>query len=470
MHQLRLIAVIILGKIIARLLMIFGSSATAFPGLIILKLYPDFLKVTIGEHPEKIILVTGTNGKTTTTHLLTHLLKKNGYRVFHNSEGSNMERGIASEVLKTMPLKFDWYVIESDEGSFSRLLLEFKPKTVLFLNIFRDQLDRYGEINGLMSKWNFALQKNLPEKIIFNTDDPNVSFVIQNVVAEHCPATTHKIGFSVETNSEVLQNPDRVFCPKCNGILRYSLSDFKCGSCGFGKMKAKYVLKEARVVKQRFPPALEFNGEAIGLPFVGKYNYYNLAAALSVLDVLASQHKPLKDLLQDFSPAFGRFEKINYKNKFFHVILAKNPAGVNNVLSTLFPLKGQDLSLKSGDGQTTKINLMICLNDKIADGEDVSWIYDADFENIQNSDVKMLHATSLQLIFSGARAYDLALRLKIAGFIIDQKNIQPDMSQAFEEFLNRIEKAKDSYVIVTYTCLMELQKIMYKRKLISKLM
>jgi lipid II isoglutaminyl synthase (glutamine-hydrolysing) len=458
-----------------------GSSATALPGLIILKIYPDFLKDTIGKYPEKVILITGTNGKTTTSHLLTHLLKKSNFKVFHNHEGSNMERGIASEILKSMnwygqtwksvPTQkntvFDWYIIESDEGSFPRLLQELLPQTVVLLNIFRDQLDRYGEINGLMTKWEASLNKFLPKNIIFNADDPNVTFVIDQLKRGlNIDDLDHRYrGYSVISDNEknFKVSADRVFCPKCNAILLHSASgmvkDFKCEKCGFKKMKVEYVIQEISLGNGLDRSLqLKFNNELIGMPLVGKYNYYNLAGACSVFyivggDLLVAPHADrrgglsLRELLQGFRSAFGRFEKINYKNKFFHVILAKNPAGMDSVLKSIKP-----------------DNLMMGLNDKIADGEDVSWIYDVDFETHQ-----MVHLDG-KLILSGTRAYDLALRIKIAGKLSVEFNVEPDMKKAFEEFLFRVENAEESAVIVTYTCLMELEKIMYSKKLISKLM
>lgn len=424
-------------------MVIFRSSATALPGLIILRLYPRFLEETIGKYPEKIIIVTGTNGKTTTAHLLVHLLRKSGRRVFHNPEGSNMERGIASEVFKKNNLNFDFFVLEADEGSFPKLLSILEPKTVILLNIFRDQLDRYGEINTLMNKWGVALQKYPPKKVIFNADDSNLTFIVLQLQLDD---SNHRVkGFSVEfdKNSLLQRNADRVFCPKCNGILKFSENNFYCEQCGFKKMRVEYVLKENN-------QQLEFNGEPIGLPLLGKYNHYNLAAALTVYSVVKVSHeKPLQQLLSDFHPAFGRFEKIKYQDHYFYVILVKNPAGMDNVLLTL-------------QGGTQPTNLMMCLNDKIADGEDVSWIYDADFEN--------LFYVPQQITFSGTRAYDLALRLKIAAKLPETHIVELDMKTAFEKFLANVVKGKASTVIVTYTCLLELQKIMFKKGMIKKIM
>jgi UDP-N-acetylmuramyl tripeptide synthase len=464
-------------------LAVFHSSATALPGLIILRLYPRFLEETIGRYPDRTILVTGTNGKTTTTHLLVHLLRKSGKRVFHNPEGSNMERGIASEVLKCIsfygrprgaaptnnksvgvdpcvnPLPFDFFVIESDEGSFSKLLSILKPRMVILLNIFRDQLDRYGEINTLMDKWSSALQKYPPGKIIFNADDPNITRIVSELHFDDLNHRSH--GFSVVDSTgegNTIRSADRLFCPQCNNILKFTENNFYCEQCRFKKVKAEYVLKENS--------KLEFNHEPIGLPIFGKYNYYNLAGALTAYfnvggDLRVAPHadKPgglsLQELLQDFRPAFGRFEKIKYKNHFFHVVLAKNPAGMDNVLTSL-----------QGDIQPT--NLLMCLNDKIADGEDVSWIYDVDYENLFS--VGAEHVQPLRLTFSGTRAHDLDLRLKIAEKLPETYTIEPEMQTAFENFLKDLENGEVSVVIVTYTCLLELQKIMYKKGMIKKIM
>lgn len=470
----KFLSAILAGKLCIKLLNVFGSSATALPGLIILKLYPRFLEETIGRYPEKIILVTGTNGKTTTAHLLTHLLRKSGKRVFHNPEGSNMERGIASEVLKQKNINFDFFVLESDEGTFPHLLQKLKTRTVILLNIFRDQLDRYGEINSLMDKWRDALEKNPPEKIIFNADDPNITWIInylrrggspdppQGQVVRPVPTIN---GFTVKTHDTSRQtesrNSDRVFCPKCNDVLKFTPNNFYCLTCGFKKIKAKYILKEnlPREINN-LSHGVQFNNEPIGMPLLGKYNYYNLAAALTAYSSVGARltGEPLQKLLEDFHPAFGRFEKIKYKNHDFHVILAKNPAGMDNVLQTIF----SNENVVSRHCPVTTNNLLMCLNDKIADGEDVSWIYDVDFEN--------LFSSPQQLIFSGTRAHDLALRLKIAEKLPETYIIESNMQTAFEKFLEGVSHGEKSAAIVTYTCLIELQKIMYKKGMIKKIM
>ncbi len=437
---------ILVGKLCVRLLTLLGSSATALPGLIILRLYPNFLQDTIGCFPEKIILISGTNGKTTTAHLLVHLLRKSGKRVFHNAAGSNMERGVAAEILKKNNLNFDWYILEVDEGTLPRFMEALCPQTVVLLNIFRDQMDRYGEINGLMKKWSSALQKYPPEKIIYNADDPNVT----EVVGKRLKVKGQKYGFSFQHGQAC--SADRVLCPECNGFLKWQRNDFSCETCGFKKIKPEFILSEKN-------GELFFQEEKIGEFNFGKYNYYNLAAALAAFGVAltaysavgARSSRPLggiQSLLHGFTPAFGRNEIIKYKNKTFKIFLAKNPAGMDNVLQAI----------------NNPNNILMGLNDKIADGEDVSWIYDVDFETH--------HAVHLlkNLIISGTRAYDLALRLKIAEKLPSNYSIEPNIEKAFEQFLEKVPQSKNSIVILTYTCLMELEKIMYRKKLISKLM
>lgn len=436
------------------------KSGTALPGLVILKIYPKFLEDTIGKFPEKIILVTGTNGKTTTSHLISHLLKKSKKQVFHNHEGSNMERGIASEILKLVPAKagnyeIDYFVIEADEGSFPKLLQILKPKTVVLLNIFRDQLDRYGEINGLMNKWQEALKKNPPKNLIFNADDPNLTRIVEKFTDVCINDTYHCIiGYSVAflDGDNLAESADRVFCPECNSILKYEGSDFKCETCGFSKKKPQAVLQEGdKELIFNYEPKI--HNESLGIPPLGKYNYYNLAAAATTyINIGLNTGVSLRNLLSDSTPAFGRFEKIFYKNKFFYVILAKNPSGMDQVLKTL---RAEDLKPE---------NLMMALNDKIADGEDVSWIYDVDFETHQQTHLLK------NLIVSGVRAFDLALRLKIAEKLPENYKIDENLKSAFEEFLKNVLNSKQSVIIVTYTCLIELQKIMYKKKLIKQIM
>lgn len=459
---------LIFGKIIIFLLKILGFSGTALPGLIILKIRPHFLENTIGVHPEKIILVTGTNGKTTTSHLLAHMLSVLKKRVFLNAEGSNMERGIASAVIaaaevREKPLeKFDFYILEADEGNFPALLMKLKPKQVILLNLFRDQLDRYGEINTLSSRWQEILQNSPPALLVFNADDPNVTFAAEKV-AGAVPFTVNLL------NHNRVDNPDQVFCPVCGEPLA---GHYQCAQCGFKKPNSDYQLTEISLgLEKTRIPELRFNGESIGLPPFGKYNYWNIAASLTLVNLLFKENLVLKpkDLLIGFQPAFGRFEKILYKNNFFYVILAKNPSGWNNVLTSL-----SDFAVD---------NLLFGLNDKIADGEDVSWIYDVDFERLNFWRFKPADETikkvlkgqkskikKTELLISGRRAFDLALRLKIAEVLPKNAVIEPIFSKGVDVFLERVAKHQTSVIVLTYTCLLELEKILFKKKLIKRKM
>lgn len=404
---MKLFLAIALGKSIAffsRLFKVGGGSAA--PGLYALKIYPELVEELSGQIPKNVI-ITGTNGKTTTARILAHLAKEAGLKVIRNHTGSNLERGIASTLIKEISLGVNVFhtrgvqdrhlgIWELDEFAFNQVAPKIKPDIVVFLNVSRDQLDRYGEVDKVVNRWCNTLSKLDPQTtILINEDDENIA-----------------------------------------KLKNY----FKGKAVQFGKKNIKNI-KFKGLDGSSFQLTINHKLLTINLPIPGLYNIYNTVAAGLTARCL---NLPIKKLTS-FQPAFGRVEKL----PFGYIFLIKNPAGATQVFETIAPL------VKPAD------RLLLVLNDNLADGTDVSWIWDARFEELNIA--SRAQSRDHIIIASGTRAYDLAIRLKYAGF--DPKNIQvePNLEKALEQA--RMGLKGKLYILPTYTAMLELQKILAKQKI-----
>ena len=424
---MRTISSVLLGKTISSLtkkLNIGGGSAA--PGLYALKVDPNLVEKLTSKIPLNII-ITGTNGKTTTSRLISHFAKHCGKKVIRNHTGSNLERGIASALIQNYGKKFDIGIWEVDEAAFNTVAKKIKPDVVVFLNIFRDQLDRYGEIDTIVDKWCktlSSLDKNT--KVLVNGDDASLKKLTNCFKAQVklFGVKDYKIsGEAISYQKESESLDFEATNVKLNGLIGSSF-DLKISN---------FKLK-------------------ITLPLPGVYHIYDALAAFASASLLNLSISQLPACLKNFSPAFGRVEKLDLprldstgKAGFGYIFLIKNPAGATQVFQTIAP------QLKSGD------TLLLALNDNLADGTDVSWIWDAKWERLQ------VTGYSGQLICSGTRAYDLALRLKYAGFATKNIVIVPELDLALQEARKGLKGSL--FVLPTYTAMMELQTILVKQGL-----
>ena len=394
---------IFIGKLIAKLTraLNFGGGS-ASPGLYALKLDPD-LVTKLAKRIPKNIIITGTNGKTTTSRLLTHFAKELGLKVIRNHTGSNLERGIASALisnyqLQTTNYQLDLGIWELDEAAFNTVAPKLNPDIVVFLNVFRDQLDRYGEVDSVVKRWGETL-KILPPKtlMLVNGDDANTaqlkSFFKGNVYT-----------FGVEDYKIVGESLEKKASQK---KLDFEARDIELK----GLSGSSFSLHTSSILHPT---------SHITLPLPGVYHIYDFLAAFYAGHELGFSTKSMISSLKGFQPAFGRVEKL----PFGYIFLIKNPAGATQVFETLAP------QLKPND------RLLIALNDNLADGTDVSWIWDAGWERLHTG-------YKLQVICSGIRAYDLANRLKYAGFEPDhlQDTSVPSAKLSFKAILKRLELA-----------------------------
>ena len=432
---MRLFLAILIGKLIAfvtRTLSLGGGSAA--PGLYALKLDPNLVLKLSSKIPKNII-ITGTNGKTTTSRMIAHFAKKHGLhagskslKVIRNHTGSNLERGIASALLEGtklfhppggihLHLSFDLGIWELDEAAFNSVAPKLNPDIVVFLNVFRDQLDRYGEVNSVVKGWEQTL-KHLPKRtiVLVNGDDKNTL-----KLKEAFKGGVETFGVKdYKIHGESIQH-----VREANGL------DFEATNIKIHGLKGSSF------------QMTKFDGRhkmIINLPIPGIYHIYDTIAAIAVAFHLGLPLNQAIASLKNFSPAFGRVEKLPVG----YIFLIKNPAGTTQVFQTIAP------NLKPND------RLLLALNDNLADGTDVSWIWDVNFEELQNSS-----PSGDYLIYaSGTRAADLAVRLKYAGFEPNQITVEPDLKNALREARKGLEGTL--YILPTYTALLAIQRLLAK--------
>ncbi len=429
---------ILLGKLIIKISQFFNlGSGSTWPGHLSLILNDKFIENIIDKNKNlKIIVIAGTNGKTTSTALLKFLLEKSGKKIFTNHEGANLLNGVASSIINSTDifsrLKYDFAIFESDEFNLPLLLKKIAPDKILILNLFRDQLDRYGEVNTIALRWLGSL-KTLSAKteVFINGDDPQLYFIGSKL--------SQKVQyFGVETKLMKVKNiphdVDSIFCPICLSLLRYHqlsfahLGNFYCSNCQFKKGEVS-----------------DFSNIKINYPMSGLYNVYNTNAVLLIIKSLVNvEIKNINQWLKTFSPVFGRQEEIIYKNRKIFILLSKNPAGFNQSIQTVKKI------LKN-----KKANFLIILNSQIPDGLDVSWIWDVDFQPIFNV-VKNIY-------LAGDRVYDMNLRLRYE----KEKNkilTFEKLSEAIESIVNKTKEGERLYILPTYSAMLEARKILLGRK------
>lgn len=427
-------------KFLSRIITMFGLGAGAtWPGEIALTFRPNITKSLLSSFNNGIIIIAGTNGKTTTALMVTSILKKAGLRVVHNASGANLLNGIVSSCIRaanwTGKLEADWGVFEVDENSLSIVLESLKSVkskvVVVLLNLFRDQLDRYGEIDVIVEKWQKALavQKSVKSKVmslVVNADDPGVASIGMN-------AKGNVTYFGLNDKTKFLKirehATDSTFCPKCGNRLTYDgvyyshIGIWYCNKCG---------LKRPNPDVFAYPSALP-----------GLYNQYNTLAAVAASRTLGITQKNIDQSFSSFGPAFGRQEEVVIGGKTIKLFLSKNPTGFNASLRTAMEVGAR--------------NFLFVLNDRIPDGRDVSWIWDVDFEVLRSDKHLMKKRDACKIIVSGDRVWDMALRLKYADV---PAVAEPDLKRA-------IALTHDTtYVLATYSAMLEVRKILTGRKIL----
>ena len=417
-----------------------GKSSSSGPGTIAMKICPDIIEQLKGGIKHKVIVTCGTNGKTTTNNLIYSALKKSGFSVLCNNLGANMLSGVATSFVLGCDifgrLKVDYACFEVDEASTVRVFEHIKPDMVVITNLFRDQLDRYGEVDMTVALIKKALAMADKPVLVLNGDDPvTASFGI-----DYDNAVYFGIGEQVLSQSETVK--EGKFCSLCGAEQKYNyihysqLGDYYCPQCGNKRPKLDF---EARNVELSQGLSFTVGGEEIKLNYRGFYNIYNILAVYSVMNSIGLENKNFCESLEDYKPQIGRMEEVNL-GKPVILNLAKNPAGFNQAISTVL----QD---------PRKKDVIFAINDAPGDGLDVSWLWDVEFE-------KIIHNELNSVSVSGVRLFDLALRFKYADIKVDR--LSENMKELIEACLDT--DAEVCYVLVNYTALFATEKIMLEIK------
>ena len=422
-----------------------GRGST-LPGKLALKFDNDILNTLARDY--KVVVITGTNGKTLTTALTVGILKEAFGEVVTNPSGANMISGIATTFLTAKKGKSgkNIAVLEIDEASLSRICDYIKPSLFVFTNIFRDQMDRYGEIYTTYQMILDAAQKVPTATVLLNGDSPLFNSVtLKNPVQYY--------GFDTEKGEPKLAhyNTEGILCPKCQHILKYKLNtyanlgDYICEHCGFRHPELDYKLTELTSLHHN---SSEFviDGQSYHINIGGLYNIYNALAAVSVAQFFGVDPTTIKTGFDKSRAVFGRQETFKIGDKECTLVLIKNPVGATQALE-MIKLAPYPFSLS------------VLLNANYADGIDTSWIWDADFEQVLNMDIP-------HMIAGGVRHSEIARRLRVTGYDAEQISEVADLSQVFEEIKN--QETKHAYILATYTAMLEFRELLASHQVVRK--
>jgi lipid II isoglutaminyl synthase (glutamine-hydrolysing) len=422
-----------------------AGGGTTVPGKLLAMIDPTAVDRLAARLPLGSAVLSATNGKTTTAAMAAEILAPK-VRLAHNRSGANLISGVASTLLAETNAELGLF--EVDEGAFPEVARRLRPRAVCLGNLFRDQLDRYGELELIAERWRVAV-RDLPGEsvLIVNGDDPQVGDL-----ARHRPGS---VVFGLDDprhgTSTLPHAADSKWCLVCGRPYSYSaayvghLGEYRCESCGHARPALDVV---ARNIELDGLDGVDFDlGTAqetrrVRLRVPGLYNVYNALAAAALASALGASLDEIEAGLERFSAAFGRFERIEIGGKRLLVLLVKNPAGANEAVRTLV----------AGDAPRLAV---IALNDAIADGRDVSWIWDVDFEP--------LFAGLERLIATGDRAAELALRAKYAGFPDDRIEVVPELDRALDHGLALTAEGSELIVLPTYTAMLALRRIVAER-------
>ncbi len=447
-------------KLLVQLIKLSGGGAgTNLPGKIARRLSPDILSYLVKQTKKEILVVTGTNGKTTTSGFIAGILKADGRKAVHNKRGANMLTGITTAVVSKSScfaeLNPDNCLLEIDEAYLVKAVDEFTPDVILVTNLFRDQLDRYGELNTTAKKIDQAIEKtfasvekltNSPKtklpKLLLNADDPIVSSLGEDFSESRIFYGFEDIKFV--NQDEAINSPQETTNCKCGNRYNYEkifyghLGHFYC-TCGnkrpIPQVSAKAIIdvnSSKIIINSQYHEEFSIN---IRMP--GLYNAYNALSAITMALNIGISAENIRQGIENYSTIFGRAETLCMKGKKVLIQLIKNPIGATEVLRTV----KDDVNGR----------LLIIINDNYADGRDVSWLWDANFE--------LLSTYNKTVIVSGVRASDMAVRLKYAGIKSENIIIIEDINKALEKSLFDVKKEEKLYVLPTYTALLSLQKI-----------
>lgn len=433
--------IILITKFICLIMKIFGRNGGNLPGKIAYKLDHNIFKYF--KIQGRVIATTGTNGKTMTNNLIGQILKNSGKSIITNAEGNNMETGILSVLIKnctlTGKIAADYLVFETDE-SYVPILYKMIPLDCLVvLNFFRDQLDRSGEVETIILK-NEKFLENYHGKLILNADDPNVSR-LGKINKKNRNIFYYRVDKYKYATEGLIEAGEGKFCPFCSTRLQYEyyqyahVGKFKCPKCYFGNSQLNHIITDVDLKNKTF----KIDKKLYKTQFNNIYAIYNIAAATAVARSYDIPESSVMETVEKFVLNNGRLEKMTIKGCNTTINLAKNPTGAN-------------VSLRLLKEDPDNKELLFVLNDNIADGRDVSWIWDINFEDLENVD---------RVITAGTRPYDIAIRIKTSGY--PEEKIFPCVT--IEESIEKLYETNiKKYVITNYTSVQPTRNALIKYK------
>src|SRR4051794_5348530 len=419
-----------------------GAGRTV-PGKLLSKLDPGAIDLLAARLPAGTAVVSATNGKTTTTAMAAEILRPR-FRLAHNRSGANLVSGVASTLLSADGAELG--LLEVDEAALPEVMQRVRPRAVALSNLFRDQLDRYGELELIAERWRGAVGR-LPEgtALVLNGDDPQVGSLGAGVV--------YGVDDPRVARPALQHAADSKYCIRCGTPYLYDaayvghLGAYHCPNCGHARPPLEVIAREVELAgleRAAFELVTPEGSRRIELALPGLYNVYNALGAAALARALGMSLDEIAEGLSRFSAAFGRFERIPVDGKRLLLLLIKNPAGANEAVRTLV------------DGGAPKV-AVVALNDAIADGRDVSWIWDVDFEPLLDG--------IDTLVASGSRAAELALRFAYGGLDESRIVVEPDLERALDRGLELTPGGGELVVLPTYTAMLDLQRIVAARGL-----
>lgn len=417
--------VTLLGKAVRKIALLRGGGS-ALPGLFVEKIDPQFIKRTLSQLPEGVVVISGTNGKTTTTKMVVELLQSQGMKVFTNRTGSNFTRGVAAALLAEVDnrgkLDADIAVLELDEAHARHFVEAIKPRYSLLLNIFRDQLDRFGEIDAT-TKMLQRIAENTTDTVVLNREDPRITTIAHQL---HHQKVAY---FGLSPKLSHLFPSDDAMRSGTDSAKQSVKADVTLAA--FDDNKARFTIGTRSVTTT--------------LELAGIYNVYNAAAALALVRVILGEklnETTLIDALAHVTPAFGRGESLMIGDQPLEIVLVKNPSGFRLSLASFKP-----------EGYAT----MIAINDNYADGRDMSWLWDVDFDSLQKEGV---------VAVSGVRAYDMALRLQYDE--VPTKHVDTSITKALKHFI-AITGSQPKRIYCSYTAMLAVRRALAKITSVEKI-
>ncbi|NLO38860.1 MAG: Mur ligase family protein [Ruminiclostridium sp.] len=453
-HRIRLSIALFIALGTIFMLRLAGSGGTSLPGKLAMIISPNILTVLSAKY--RIVMVTGTNGKTTTARMIEQVLKENRIAHVANKSGANLLSGLATVLISDVGMnarpRSQTALLEVDEAAFRLSSKYMKPAVLVVTNFFRDQLDRFGELYSTLNAVREGISRLPDTTLVLNADDSLCASLGKDVPNPVIYYGMNELQLPDEGASS--DNHDASYCMVCKAKYVYRfrtyghLGHFECPECGYSRPEALIQVDKIFSLSGEFSKVL-FNTQSgaftaqINLP--GLYNIYNALAAVSFAELLGFSHEKTIHALSRFESGFGRMESISLGEKNIQVILIKNPTGFNQVINFLLTVENPAV-------------ISLSINDQLADGTDISWLWDVHFEALAEIQNKVT-----RFFVSGIRAEDMAVRLKYAGVFTDQITLEKDYGTMLDKALEMLEAGQTLYILPTYTAMLDIRKILKKR-------